>query len=233
MWGDSRFPGTIVEESWVHQAYSWSHPMASLFPRYPKCLSMKAESFAMGSYSSGSSSDCFLLPQNSETISDLKTLHVFSCLQPCANSVISFCHNYWFIGLSLPQDSELVGAKDCVTHFCMQIQICSLCAKCFRNVLFKNKLMNEWVSEWMKVWGSKAKPNDVFEDPKNINFLDRNWTRTLNSSPNLTLFLSIPSLPRVRCLGLENKGRKCGDVCLQGYMCGLILEDVFQQILRP
>ena len=43
---------------------------------------------------------------------------------------------------------------------------------------------------------------------------------------------------RHHCLGsgalARNQGeKKYVDVCLQGYMCGLVLEDVLPQILRP
>lgn len=83
----------------------------------------------------------------------------------------------------------------------------------------------------MNEWGSKAQPNEVLRDPQSIHFLDWEWNRTSNpASQTHTLFLSIPSLPRVRGFGQKPR-KKNVDVCLQGYMSGLILEDVFQQIL--
>lgn len=62
----------------------------------PNPLARKLSSLPSGSCPPGPSSDCFFLPPNFEPFSDLKTFHVSCCLQPYANSIISFCHNYWF-----------------------------------------------------------------------------------------------------------------------------------------
>ena len=147
--------------------------------QWPHCSQDSPNSLSIWLLLSTASFDGLFLLANFELFSDFKTCHVSHCLQPYANSIISFCHNYWFTWLSLPQDSEPVEAKDCVLFVSVRIQRYRPHAKCFRNVLFSSG----WTSEWMNEWGSKTRPGEVLRGPQSIRFLDWKWNRT--SDPKL------------------------------------------------
>lgn len=90
----------------------WSHRSCiSRTPSHESCALCK------GFLASGPSLAHFFLPRSSRPLSDLRTLHVSSCLQPHANSVISCCRTYWFARLSLTRDSELMEANVCALSF--------------------------------------------------------------------------------------------------------------------
>lgn len=213
--GSTRHTASLIQ--WLHCSQDTPDPLAQKLSPLPS-----------GSCPSGLSFDSFFLLPNFEPSSDGKTFHVSCYLQPYANSVVSFCHNYWFAGLSLQQDSELIEAKDYVLFISVKIQRCRSRTKCFSNVLFT---MDERVSEWMSE-GVRHNPMRSSETPKAFASL------TGNETEHQTQLLKTThcSFPYHHCLGsgalARNQEKKNVDVCLQGYMCGLI-SDVFQQILRP
>lgn len=212
--GSTRHTASLIQ--WLHCSQDTPDPLAQ-----------KLSSLPSGSCPSGLSFDGFFLLPNFEPSSDGKTFHVSCYLQPYANSVVSFCHNYWFAGLSLQQDSELVEAKDYVLFISVKIQRCRPRTKCFSNVLFT---MDERVSEWMSE-GVRHNPMRSSETPKAFT------SSTGNETEHQTQLLKPThcSFPYHHSLGsgalARNQEKKNVDVCLQGYMSGLILEDVFQQIL--
>ena len=157
--------------------------------QWPHCSQDSPNSLPIWLLLSSASFDSFFLPANFELFSDFKTCHVSHCLQPYANSIISFCHNYWFTWLSLPQDSEKVEAKDCVLFVSVRIQRYRPRAKCFRNVLFSSGRTSEWMNEW----GSKTRPGEVLRGPPkhSLPWLERNRISDPQLKPHAVSFCAI------------------------------------------